>query len=193
MKKTIFYILFICLFVSTGLAYTYEIYTYGGSKNLTDNESILFADEGGMDNLILENYSTATIEMTSVLVEGSGGIWEIDLVNNSSLIMFDGQVNIIDISGSATATLYGGLIQSIYSYQIVPDPHITLYYSGNLPTVQKISGYDFLVGQWSNGDPFSIYLHDTGYNVYGNFNFILIPEPITLALIAFGGLLIRKK
>ncbi len=193
MKKTILYILFVCLFDSTGLAYTYEIYTYSPSDILYAGESILFADEGGMDGLTLYYNSSATIEDTSTLKEGEGGIWQINLANNSHLDMFGGQVHEIDLSDNATAILKGGLIESIYSYQIVPDPHITLYYSGNLPTVQKISGFNYLVGNWGNGDPFSIYLHNTGYNVYGNFNFILIPEPVSLALLAFGGLMIRKK
>ena len=141
----------------------------------------------------LENESSADILGTSDPVEGSGGIWEIRLGYTSSLYMAGGQVNEINIGNEATAVLKGGMIQSIYSYQIVPDPHIKLYYSGDLPSVQEIEGLDFLVGNWGNGDPFSIYLHDSGYNVYGNFEFILVPEPITLALLAFGGLMLRSK
>lgn len=193
MKKAILYILFSCLFASTGLAYTYEVYTYGDNKTLYDGESILVDSEGGMDGLTLWEGSTATIQATSILGEGTGGIWTIELLNNSSLYMTDGQVNMIDIGNDATAVLKGGLIRSIWSTQLVPDPHITLYYSGGLPTVQDIGGLDFLVGQWGNGDPFSIYLHDTGYDVYGNFEFILVPEPTTLVLLALGTLLLRRK
>lgn len=192
MKKTI-YILFICLFISTGLAYTYEVYTYTSSKTLYSAESILFDDEGGMNKLTLTIDSSAIIENTSTLKEGEGGVWQIILANNSHFDMFDGQVHEIDISHNATAILKGGLIESIYSYQIVPDPHITLYYSGTLPMVQKINGFDYLVGNWGNGDSFSIYLHNTGYDAYGNFNFILIPEPTALALLALGTLLLRRK
>jgi hypothetical protein len=193
MKKTIFYILFSCLFTSMGLAYTYEIYTYSPSDILYTGESILFADEGGMNGLTLYNNSSATILGTSELEEGSGGIWHISMFGASTLEMFDGQVHEIDFNNNAKAILKGGLIESIYSYQIVPDPHITLYYSGTLPTVQTIGGFNYLVGNWGNGDPFSIYLHNTGYNAYGNFEFILVPEPASLVLLALGGLLIRKK
>ena len=192
MKKAI-YILFVCLFVSTGLAYTYEVYTYGDNKTLYDGESILVDLEGGMDGLTLWEDSTATIQRTSILDQGTGGIWTIKLLNSSSVYVTGGQINMLDISNDATAVLKGGLIRNIWSSQTVPAPHIKLYYSGNIPIVEDIGGLDFLVGQWGNGDPFSIYLHDTGYDAYGNFEFILVPEPITLALLAFGGLMLRSK
>ncbi len=191
--KKILYILFVGLFLSTGLAYTYEVYTYSSSKNLKNNESILIAEEGGMDSLYLTDSSNATIIGTSTLSEGFGGIWFLSLSGNSNLDMFGGEVHQLTMNNYANAELRGGVIESIYSYQIVPDPHITLYYSGTIPTVQTIGGFNYLVGNWGNGDPFSIYLHDTGYNAYGNFEFILIPEPATLFLIAFGGLLLRRR
>lgn len=190
--KIIFYILFSCLFVSTGLAsYTYEVYTYRSSETLYTGESILFADEGGMDKLTLTINSSAIIEGTSPLKEGKGGLWQIILANDSHLDLFSGEVHEIDISHNATATLKGGLIESIYSYQIVPDPHIKLYYSGELPDWNTDTR--LLTGLWGSGDPFSIYLHDTGYDAYGNFEFILIPEPVTLVLFGLGGLLVRRK
>jgi hypothetical protein len=193
MEKTNLYILFICLFASMGWAYTYEVYTYSSSKTLYTSESILFANEGGMDKLTLTINSSATIKGTSTLKEGEGGIWQIILANDSYLDMLGGEIHEIDISHNATAILKGGLIEAIYSYQIVPEPHIALYYSGTLPTVQTISGFNYLVGNWGNGEPFSIYLHDTGYDVYGNFEFILVPEPVAMLLLGLGGLLLRRR
>ena len=107
--------------------------------------------------------------------------------------MSGGQVGTIVFNNNATAILTGGLIEAIYSYQIVTNPHITLYYSGDLPTVQKLGGFDYLVGNWGDGTDFNIYLHNTGYDTYGNFEFILIPEPVTFLLLGLGGLLIRRK
>jgi hypothetical protein len=194
MKKSILYILFVCLFVYPARAsYTYEVYTYGESKNLTGTESILIDQQGGMYGLTLTVDSSATINGTSTLAEGFGGIWEINLMNDSLLTMSGGQIHEIDIHNNATASLTGGLIEAIYSYQLVTNPHITLYYSGELPTVQKIGGFNYLVGNWGDGTNFNIYLHNTGYNTYGNFEFILIPEPATLLLLGLGGLLLRRK
>ncbi|MBL7214530.1 MAG: PEP-CTERM sorting domain-containing protein [Phycisphaerae bacterium] len=191
----IIYILFVCLFACPGWgAYTYEVYTYGESKTLNGTESILIDQQGGMYGLTLTVDSSATINGTSTLAEGSGGIWEINLTNNSSLTMSGGQVHEISIgNGNAIAVLNGGLIEAVYSYQTVNNPHITLYYSGDLPTVQEIGGFDYLVGQWGDSTGFSIYLHNTGYDTYENFDFILVPEPATLALLGLGSLLIRQK
>ena len=205
MRKIALYIVFVCLFVSSSLAtYTYEIYTYSSNIVLDGNESVLVADEGGMDSLNLDSQSSATIIGTSLLGDGTGGIWHISMAANSSLDFQNGEVHLLSLHNDATATLTGGLIESIYSYQNttttegdppqeVPNPHITLYYSGDIPAVQEINSFNYLVGNWGDGTGFSIYLHDTGYDAYANFDFILIPEPATLLLIGLGGFLIRRK
>jgi len=194
MKKNVLYALFGCLFVCSTYSTNYEITTNIYTPALTlQTDDILYMTDGGFGSLTFLGYSTGKIEGTSTLVEGSGGIWQVNLANNSHFDMFDGQVHEIDISHNATAILKGGLMESIYSYQIVPDPHITLYYSGTLPLVQKINGFDYLVGNWGNGDSFSIYLHNTGYKAYGNFEFILVPEPAGLAFLALSGWLVTQQ
>ncbi|MBL7215994.1 MAG: PEP-CTERM sorting domain-containing protein, partial [Phycisphaerae bacterium] len=55
---------------------------------------------------------------------------------------------------------------------------------------------NILTGIWGNGDSFDIQLvNDTGVecNLLDNFDFILVPEPATLALLGFGGLWVRKR
>ena len=202
MKKIIGFALLVCLVVPVHATY-YEITSGHGTLGMENSDTLLMTG-GGLAILTMFDSSSATITGTSTLSQGFGGIWEIDLAGNSHLDMGGGQVNEIDIGSNATASLRGGLIESIYSYQAttktegdppqqVPNPHITLYYSGDIPTVQEISSFNYLVGNWGDGTGFSIYLHDTGYDAYANFDFILIPEPATLLLIGLGGFLIRRK
>jgi hypothetical protein len=202
MKKLFFFIVFVCLFVSTGRAtYTYVIDTYQTLPQLTGTDTMLITGNGGGGAIYLSDSSSLTIKSTSTLNEGSGGVWEIHAGYNSHLTVSGGQVHIIDMGNSATATLTGGLIQQIWSYQWVPYtpgrdgvpvPNIKLYYSGNLPTYNETT--DILTGLWGNGTGFSIYLHDVaGYDpVIENIEFILVPEPATLCLMGLGLVLLKK-
>ncbi len=202
MKKAALYILFVRLFVYPTYATHYEITTniYTPSLTLQTGDS-LYMTNGGFDSLTLFGTSTAIIEGTSALEEFSGGVWYLSLANNSHLDMSGGQVNQLAMNNYAIAELHGGLIQQIWSYQWVPytpgrdgvpNPNIKLYYSGDLPTLDSSN---MLTGLWGNGDPFSIYLHNVpGYDpVIKNIQFILVPEPASLALLALGTLLLRRK
>ena len=203
MKSVLILALLVCLTVPARATY-YEITSgYDPGLTLHDSDSLLMTG-GGLGDLNLRSNSTAAIKGTSTLSQGSGGIWGIGLWDTSNLNMSGGEVHEIGIHNDATAILAGGMIESIYSYQVVwewdygvdppeqiPNPHIALYHSGDVPTVQEIGGFDYLVGNWGDGTGFSIYLHDTGYDAYGNFDFI--PEPATLTLLGLGVFLIRRK
>lgn len=193
MKSVLIVTLLVCLVVPAQATYyeiTTDIYTPG--LTLQTGDSIYMTD-GGFDGLNLHGEDvTATIEGTSTLEEFFGGIWDISCAFNSHLDLSGGQVHEITMNNDATATLSGGRIDQIYSYQsawaydnsdppaLVPNPHITIIYSDDLPTVDASN---ILTGLWGNGSAFSIELHDvSGYSpVMENIEFI--PEPATLTLL----------
>ena len=198
MKKAILYILFVCPVYAAHYDIIANIYTPALTLQTGDS---LYMTDGGFGSLTLFDNSTAIIEGTSTLSEGSGGIWHFNLANTSRLNMTGGQIHLLDLGNNATARLTGGLIQQIWSYQHVTPfgPHITIVHSGAVPTIQTIYGLPHLVGAWGNGDPFAIYLSEVPANNYGydpaltNIRFELIPEPTILALLALGGWLLRRR
>jgi hypothetical protein len=172
-----------------------------GALTLNDDEELLMTGGGG-DSLTLKDYSSAIIQGTSPLEQGTGGIWYLRLAGYSTLDFSGGEVHEIAIASYATATLSGGRIDYIYSSQSawilqgdppvwVPNPHITI--DCQLDTVFHDTQTNLLTGDWLDGSSFSIQLVDVdGYSPAIE-NIIFIPEPATLLLLTFGAALIRRR
>ena len=204
MKKVILTIVCVCLFACPAYATHYEITSYYyGALGLENYDTLLVTSDGGLSVLDMFDFSSAVIQNTSPLEEALGGIWQIHVAADAHLEISGGEIHEIFMNNdNATARLSGGLIENIYNYQEaqkwddalgwVPNPHITIVYSGDLPMVDASN---VLSGLWGNGNPFSIQLNDvSGFDpVIENIQFELIPEPVTLVLLGFGGLLIRRK
>ena len=203
MKSIVSLALLLCLLSCSVMAsYTYEVTEgYVEIPRLNSSESLLITG-GGTGSFDMRDSSLAFIQGTSSLEQGVGGIWSITQLGESYLEFSGGELNELIIASDATCVLSGGKIDNISSTQIaweyddsdppalVPNPHITIIYSGDLPTVDMSN---IMTGLWGDASAFSIQLHDvSGYSpVIENIQFI--PEPATLTLLGLGGLLIRRK
>ena len=174
----------------------------GYSESVTlDSSEYLLMTGGGIGDLNLFGQSSAAIEGTSTLSEGSGGIWLLSLFGKSTLDFSGGEVYQLSMDNCSTAILSGGLIEEIWSYQCtqepqgdnsqrIPGPYITIVYSGDLPCWDSMT--NILTGLWGSGESFSIYVPD-GSSVIEDMQFQLIPEPATLVLLGVGAFLLRKR
>lgn len=179
------------LLPSISSAYTHEIHSgYTAGVTLKEYE-FLWMTGGGVGSIDLYAHSSAKIEGTSDLIQGSGGIWDIMAAGYSHLDFYGGEVQQLGMGSYATATLKGGRINSLRTHQGAGYPYIDLYcldwYHNDLTNL--------LTGHWSDGSAFSIQLLDVAGTVKNidNINFIIIPEPVTMLLLGLGGLLIRRK
>jgi hypothetical protein len=191
MKLSTIAITLILYLASTSLAYDYTIDS-GYTPGLTlQNSKTLLMTGGGIGSLTLDNYGTsATIQGTSALAQGIGGAWEILVAGH--LDVSGGEIHEITLDDDGTAILSGGLIEQIYSQQwVAPDPHIEIICRGwnwNTPT-------NILTGTWEDYTTFNIRLfNQTPYTpVIDNIKFTIVPEPLSLLLLAAGGTLLSRR
>lgn len=196
MKKMMVVLVMLAISGVTHAAYTYTYGpgTYSGSKSLNGTESIL-VNGGGVGRLTLFDYSVGRIESTSTLGQYTGGMWEFQTAGFSRAEVTGGEFHVIYVSSDSKLTISGGsvygMVGMLSDLPAIPEnKHIQFIcksYQYN-PTNQCLSGV------WGNDAPFSILLATSpGYvNVLQSINFTIVPEPMTLGLLAFGGLLIRR-
>lgn len=140
---------------------------------------------------------------TSTPITNNSGIWDIYVADYSQLLYLGGATEEITIADWATAVLKGGRIDAITSMQYVGwlggrfwgDPHVSIYCQPGWSWISSGSNKVGITGLWRDNTPFSIQLiNDPDYPpTWMNINVVEIPEPASLALVAFSGLLIRRK
>jgi len=144
-------------------------------------------------SLTLGNSAYGRIESTTPLGAylgagiWEGGIWGLDAGASSTLEVFGGEIDDLDVWNSARLWLYAGRVNTLQSAQ-TGSPHIDLFckagYSFN-------AGTGMLTGTWGNDSAFSIKLVNmSGYTpTIDNINFIIVPEPASVILLGLGGVI----
>jgi len=177
-------------YVSVGVYNDATVDMTGGivTFQLTSYESSIVNISGGiLEAIVCKDGSTLNLygnmKAGGMSVSGSG-----------TVNVFGGNVNSLKIGSANAANLYGGTISdylkatstvNIYGYGFEYDPLAGDYWGGQL------------TGFWLDDTPFSIdlYYSDTmgapPIDTYSHV--VLIPEPATILLFAFGWLALRKR
>lgn len=127
-------------------------------------------------------------------MSNSSGIYDITLYDNSELLYLDGITEEITLYGHSTASLKGGRVDYITSYHLAPNYpcQVTIYCQTGYQMNQ--SG---ISGLWADGSSFDIEFIDPSSffdPTWESINIVeVIPEPVTLALLGLGYMLIRKR
>jgi PEP-CTERM motif len=207
MKLVIITLILICIpAVSFAVLYSDGFITtgeYEGFVNWYSNNQPLVVDGGGAVAITMWNSSYLEVRSTSIPINDgrnpsdwhTGGITDIWLDDDSSLLYLDGSTEEITLDEYSSAVLKGGRIDAITSLQNVITPSIDLYSQVGWGWITDTSGKKIgITGLWMDGTDFNIQLiNNSEYNdTWENIN-VIVPEPATLILMGIGGLLVRRK
>ena len=200
LRYALFTILFACLVIHINCAES-EATIINYSQDLTDPAyySILEVYDSPPDtttiNILGARILTLDIFDSSIINVHEGSAMAVRAFNSSTFNFYNGDNIAIVALDSSTVNLFGGQIGSINA---LLDSEINVfgydfeYIASENTDPRSIGNGGTLNGYWQNGNSFSILLHDTDNISYDHLNLIIVPEPCTVLLLGFGGLVLRK-
>jgi hypothetical protein len=164
------------------------------SGTYVDNHYVYAYDFSKLN--VIDGYAYATLSMDSSAVNIIGGeVMYPHSHNSSTTTVSGGECYRITAHDSSTLNLTGGDITYLSGY----DSSIINVYGTNLLFTINTGGgkYGEISGNWANGTAFYILLYNApeieGADTYSHINLVTIPEPATLLLLGFGGVILRRK
>ncbi len=138
-----------------------------------------------------------------------GEVW---VINDAVLDVTGGEIGKLGTGDFATVNLYSGAVDWLWTGEWTTDESVVNIWGGNIiwlaaykDTVVNLYAYDVEFhptggGEWgsakwiegiyyTNNEPFTLLLYND--EAYSHVN--IIPEPATVLLIGFGGILLRKR
>jgi hypothetical protein len=197
--KRVFAMVVVVIAIGTAASGAYT-YTVGPGEltnpmSLHDDESMLMQGGWGV-TLNMFDWSSIRIESTTPLGYMTGGLWEMYMSSYSSATIVGGEINGINVSQHSHLTMSGGTLNSIHGtlYWPVPTAPADKYIQFICKSYLYNSATNRLTGVWGNDSTFAINLYDTPNfpTTFESINFTIVPEPLSLGLLALGGLLVRR-
>jgi len=186
-------------FYSDGTVHSGDLYEHVYVLDTPPEETVVEITGGQVTNFILYHANEARMaggnidvlsayDQSRVIING-GRVENVFLYNGSGGDITGGETGVLSSYGASELNISGGLVTE---WLFATDTSVVTFDGINLEA-QPFGGkwgWGYVTGNWHDSTPFTVDLFDQ--ETHGHI--VLIPEPATLSLLAFGSIaLIRRK